>query len=114
IQITQTYNANDTIRVTARRNVDFTFLRVIGLSGPEVEATAVVRVGTYNGGNGLLPWGLVASDEEDFLANACFAGFDGDMPLFEQNQICTLKYGAGENNGGDFGIVALDGTGSDA
>lgn len=113
VAISQTYNANDTIQVTATRKVDYAFLRVVGLSGTTVSAKAKVRVGTYNGGTGLVPWGLVASSEEDFLGNACFAGFDGDTPLFNQNTMCTLKYGAGENSGGDFGIVALDGTGSD-
>ena len=113
VAISQTYNANDTIRVTARRKVNYTFMRVLGLTGTDVSASATVRVGTYNGGSGLVPWGLVASDNSDFLGNECFAGFDGEMPLFNQNTVCTLKYGAGENSGGDFGIVALDGTGSD-
>lgn len=112
VQISQTHNPNDTIRVTARRQVNFTFLRVIGLSGTEVEATAVARVGTYNGGSGIVPWGLVASDNKDFLGNSCFNGFAGGMPTFKQNQKCVLKYGAGSNSGGDFGALALDGTGA--
>lgn len=112
VQVTATHNANDTIRVTASRQVNFTFLRVLGMQGTEVEATAVARVGTFSGGNGIVPWGLVASENKDFLGNSCFNGFDGDMPTFEQNQMCILKYGAGSNAGGDFGALALDGTGA--
>ncbi len=112
VQISGTYNPNDTIRVTAQREVKFTFLRVIGIESADVEATAVARVGTYNGGSGIVPWGLVASENKDFLGNSCFAGFDGDMPTFHQNQMCILKYGAGSNAGGDFGALALDGTGA--
>lgn len=112
VQISQTHNPNDTIRVTAKRDVNFTFLRLLGMSGTEVEATAVVRVGTFSGGNGIVPWGLVASSNKDFLGNSCFNGWDGDMPKFKQNQMCTLKYGAGSNSGGDFGALSLDGSGA--
>ena len=115
IKITSTYHANDTIEVTAKRHVNYTFLRAIGLSGSDVSAKAKVKVGTYSGGSRLAPWGLVASDVDDFLANACFDGFDPltGMPTFKQNQLCYLKYGAGTSSGGDFGILALDGTGSE-
>ncbi len=112
IQISQTYNPNDTIRVTATRKVNFTFLRVIGLTGKDVAASATVRVGTYNGGRGLVPWGLVASDNKDFLGNACFNGFVNGVPTFKQDQMCTLKFGAGSSSGGDFGALALGGSGA--
>lgn len=113
VAISQTYNANDTIQVTATRKVDYAFLRVVGLSGTTVSAKAKVRVGTYSGGSGIVPWGLVASDNKDFLGNSCFNGFDEGVPTFKQNQKCVLKYGAGSNSGGDFGALALDGTGAD-
>jgi len=112
IVISQSYNPNDTIRVTAHRRVNFAFLRVVGLTGTDVKASATVRVGTYNGGRGIVPWGLVASDVKDFLGNTCFAGFVGGTPTFKQNQKCILKYGAGTSSGGDFGALALDGTGA--
>lgn len=112
IQITSTHNTNDTIEVTAKRKIGFTFLRIVGLEGADVSAKAKVRVGTYSGGKGLTPWGLVASNNKDFLGNSCFNGFDGNMPTFKQNQRCVLKYGAGTNSGGDFGPLALDGTGA--
>lgn len=113
VVISQTYNANDTIQVTATRKVDYAFLRVVGLKGKTVSAKAKVRVGTYNGGSGIVPWGLVASSNKDFLGNSCFNGMVAGVPTFKQNQKCILKYGAGSNSGGDFGALALDGTGAD-
>jgi Flp pilus assembly protein TadG len=112
VAISQTYNANDTIQVTATRKVDYAFLRVVGLKGTTVSARAKVRVGTYNGGSGIVPWGLVASSNKDFLGNNCFDKMVDGVPTFKQNQKCTLKYGAGSNSGGDFGALALDGTGA--
>ncbi len=112
VVISSTTNANDTIEVTATRNVNYAFLRMVGLSGTTVSAKAKVRYGVYNGGNGIVPWGLVASDNKDFLGNNCFNGFVGGVPTFKQNQKCVLKYGAGSNSGGDFGALALDGTGA--
>jgi Flp pilus assembly protein TadG len=112
VAITQTYNSNDTIQVTATRQVDYAFLRVVGLKGTTVSAKAKVRVGTFNGGNGIVPWGLVASSNKDFLGNSCFNGFVNGLPTFKQNQKCVLKYGAGTSSGGDFGALALDGTGA--
>lgn len=111
VAITQTYNSNDTIQVTATRKVDYAFLRVVGLKGTTVSAKAKVRVGTYNGGSGVVPWGLVASNNKDFLGNNCFAGMVNGVPTFKQNMKCVLKYGAGTNSGGDFGALALDSTG---
>ncbi len=108
VVISQTYNSNDTIQVTATRRVDYAFLRVVGLKGTTVSAKAKVRVGTYNGGNGIVPWGLVASSNKDFLGNNCFNGMVNGAPTFKQNQKCILKYGAGSNSGGDFGALALD------
>ncbi len=111
IKISQTHNPNDTIRVTAMRRVNYTFLRALGLSGADVSASATVRVGAYGGGSGLVPWGLVASSNKDFLGNACFNGMVNGVPTFKQNQLCVLKYGAGTSAGGDFGALALDGGG---
>lgn len=113
VVISSATNANDTIQVTATRNVKYAFLRVLGLSGTNVSAKAKVRYGVYNGGSGIVPWGLVASNNKDFLGNNCFNGFVNGVPTFKQNQKCVLKYGAGSNSGGDFGALALDGTGAD-
>lgn len=112
VVISSTTNANDTIQVTATRKVDYAFLRLVGLQGRTVSAKAKVRYGVYNGGSGIVPWGLVASNNKDFLGNNCFNGFVNGVPTFKQNQKCVLKYGAGSSSGGDFGALALDGTGA--
>ncbi|MBA4181096.1 MAG: hypothetical protein C0506_10955 [Anaerolinea sp.] len=115
IEFSNTYSANDTIKVTVSRHVNYRFLKFIGLSGADPSASATVRVGRYNGGNGIVPWGLIASNEDNstLLQNSCFNGMVNGLPTFKQNQSCTLKYGAGTNSGGDFGALALDNTGGD-
>ncbi len=116
ITISQTNSANDTIEVKVDRQVEFTFLKAIGLSGTTVSAKAKVRIASFSGGSGLLPWGLVASNNSDstLLQNACFDGFkaDGVTPIFKTKTSCTIKYGAGSGQAqGDFGALALDGGG---
>jgi Flp pilus assembly protein TadG len=103
------------ITVEAERRVNYTFMRVLGMSGADVSASATVRVGTYSGGGGLVPWGLIASNDYNstLLQNDCFINIDaGGNANFKQNQQCVLKYGAGTSSGGDFGALALDGTGA--
>lgn len=114
IQFSQTYSANDTIEVTVTRRVNYFFLRAVGLSGRDVSATATARVGGYSGGAGLLPWGFIASnnDKSKLLQNSCYLGQSGGIPQFQQNQPCTIKYGAGTNSGGDFGALSLGGAGA--
>ncbi|HET7738479.1 MAG TPA: pilus assembly protein TadG-related protein [Tepidiformaceae bacterium] len=107
VVVSQTYSYNDTIAVTASREVDFHFLKVIGMERSTVRATAKVTVSGYTGGTGLVPWGFVSNS-----SNNCFEGFSGGLPQFQQNTSCTLKDGA-PGEGGDFGGVVLDGTGAD-
>ena len=107
--------AGDTITVTATRHVSYTFLKVIGLSGADLSATARARAGYYVGGAGLLPWGFIASNNSysTLLQNPCYLGNDtAGLPQFKQNQQCTVKYGAGSSSGGDFGALSLGGTGA--
>jgi hypothetical protein len=113
IEFSATYSANDTIKVTVTRHVDYRFLKLIGVSGADPKASATVRVGRFQGGMGLGPWGLIASNDNNstLLQNSCFNGLVGGVPTFKQNQSCTLKYGAGTSAGGDFGALALDSTG---
>jgi Flp pilus assembly protein TadG len=107
IEVYQTNGPNDTIKVTARKRVNYMFVRVLGLTGSEVTATAVAQVQNYVGGSGLVPWGFVANS-----TNSCFLGFSGGAPQFVQNQSCTLKSGA-PGAGGDFGAICLDQCGAD-
>ncbi|MFN0093822.1 MAG: pilus assembly protein TadG-related protein [Dehalococcoidia bacterium] len=116
ITYSQTTTTNDTIHVTASRYVSYYFLKLFGMSGSSVSADATARNGVYNGGTGVLPWGLVPNNGSNstLLSNACYLGLDSaGLPIFKQNQSCTLKYGAGENFGGDFGALVLDKTGAD-
>ncbi|MEX1103819.1 MAG: hypothetical protein WED87_06200, partial [Dehalococcoidia bacterium] len=115
VTISQTNSANDTIEVKVDRKVSFTFLRAIGLEGTTVSAKAKVRIAAYSGGGGLLPWGFVASNNSnsELLQNSCYIGNDANgVPKFQQNMDCTVKFGAGSNEGGDFGALALDGNGA--
>ncbi len=115
VTFSQTYGPNDTIEVEAKRQVNYTFLRALGLTGDEVSAKAKVRVAVYNGGAGLLPFGFIASNDNNstLLQNNCYLGNDSEgLPIFQQNVQCQIKYGAGSNSGGDFGALALDGTGA--
>ena len=113
IEFINTYSTNDTIKVTVTRRVNYRFLKLVGVSGADPKASATVRVGRFQGGAGLVPWGLIASNDNNstLLQNSCFSGLVGDVPTFKQNQSCTLKYGAGTSSGGDFGALALDATG---
>ncbi|MGK2966499.1 MAG: pilus assembly protein TadG-related protein [Tepidiformaceae bacterium] len=114
VTITSTFGSNDTVRVTARRHVDYSFLKVLGLDGMDVSASATARVGTYVGGSGLLPWAFIASNESNskLLQNPCYLGETNGVPNFKQNVSCEIKYGAGSNEGGDFGALALGGSGA--
>lgn len=101
------------VRVRVSRTVPTVFTRIIGFDAWQVSASATASKLHYQGGSGLVPWGLVASTNKDFLGNSCFAGWQSPgVPRFKTGQTCTIKYGAGENSGGDFGALALDGTGA--
>lgn len=103
----------DTVTVETTKHVDFFFLRVLGMDGTDVEAKATVQVASYAGGNGLVPFGLVASNDSNstLLQNSCFNGWENGEPTFKQNMSCTMKFGAGSNSGGDFGALSLDSSG---
>jgi Flp pilus assembly protein TadG len=103
----------DTVTVETGKRVDFHFLRVLGMDGTDVDAKATVQVASYAGGNGLVPFGLVASNDSNssLLQNSCFKGWENGEPTFKQNMACTMKYGAGTNSGGDFGALSLDNSG---
>jgi hypothetical protein len=96
--------------------VEYSFLKLVGLDGTDVSAEAVVTVGHYAGGSGVLPWGFIADPGDPsnhLLGNPCFAGFDLEgLPEFHKDMECSLKYGAGSNGGGDFGALAISGTGA--
>jgi hypothetical protein len=114
VQVYATFDTNDTVTVRTERRVDYHFLRFVGLGGTTVSAKATVRVGTFVGGSGLLPFGFIASNNSNstLLQNPCYEGQENGVPKFKHNVSCQIKYGAGSNAGGDFGALALGGSGS--
>ncbi|MFN0093674.1 MAG: pilus assembly protein TadG-related protein [Dehalococcoidia bacterium] len=115
VSYSQTATTNDTIKVVASRNVPFFFMKVLGINSSTVSAEASARKAVFDGGTGILPWGLVpnTSSNSTLFNNACYIGLtSGGLPRFTPNVSCTLKYGAGENFGGDFGGLVLDATGA--
>jgi hypothetical protein len=115
VTFSQTYNPNDTVTVEVARPVRYAFLHLLGTSQATVRARATARIGYYSGGTGVMPWGFIASNDptSTLLQNACFEGWNADgTPRFRHNTVCTIKYGAGTNSGGDFGALAIDGPGA--
>lgn len=114
VTVSSTHGTNDTVTVRTERAVDYHFLRFVGLSGTTVSAQATVRVGSFVGGTGLLPFGFIASNENNstLLQNPCYLGQENGVPTFKQNVSCQIKYGAGSSAGGDFGALALGGGGA--
>lgn len=105
------------VSVHVARRVDYTFGRVVGVDGSDVSARATVSVAAYAGGVGMVPLGLIASNESGstLLQNDCYQGLaENGNPLFEGHRECTLKYGAGvkPDGQGDFGALAIDATGA--
>jgi len=85
---------NPRISVTLKRNHDFTFARVLGISSGTVEATASAVKTSPGGGTGVLPLSI---KEED-------------LPEFGKQAV--LKYDAQNVENGNFGPVRIDGSGA--
>lgn len=113
VEFGSTGSTTNTIRVRADREVDLFFGGLVGIDNVDISAEATVEVASYSGGDGLLPWGLVASNDSNstLLQNECFDGWENGEPTFKQNMDCQIKFGAGGNSGGDFGALDLDSSG---
>ncbi len=108
VVITTMKEANDTITVTTKRRVNYSFLRVLGLSGYDVKARAKVTsrwatgyeiddqdvfpYGVWGdmgaGPNGNCPYGLCAGEEVPYRSNAYAddaVGNPGDNPHWKVN-----------------------------
>jgi len=85
---------NKSIQLSGKRNVDYTFLRVLQLDGTDVTAKSKVILGAVSSvKGGLRPYAI-----EDFP--------------YVYGALVTLKNGAGDGYQGNYGVVALGGTGS--
>ena len=93
VDVSSTYVANDTLTVTVKRDVPFLFGRVLGLSGDTMHATAKARAGSAAGMAGLRPFGVLES-------------------AIKYDEPTILKYDSKDVTNGNFGALALDGSGS--
>jgi len=93
VEVGTTYDTNDTLTVTVRRDVPFLFGRIVGVDGDTVRATATARVGSPGMLAGLRPFGVLES-------------------AIHYGAVTTLKYDANNVTSGNFGPLAIDGTGS--
>jgi hypothetical protein len=93
VEVSTTYAPDDTITVEVERDVPYVFARVLGFGNQTIHATATARVGSPGGMGGLRPFGVL----EDAIE------YGGSTPL---------KYDAHDQSHGNFGAVALDGTGA--
>lgn len=85
---------NKSIELTGTRDVKYTFLKVLGLDETTVNANSKVILGaTRSVKGGLRPFAV-----EDFP--------------YEYGALVTLKNGAGDGYHGNYGVVALGGSGS--
>jgi hypothetical protein len=101
VTVRSTSSTNDTIEVTARRLVSYSFARAMGLVSRDVTATATAIVGSVVGGKGVMPFGLLD------LNGPGTPGFG-----YTFGQQVTLKEVPGNFFGpGNYGFLALDGRG---
>lgn len=110
--VTSERYTNDTLTVIVHQGVDFTFLRLLGMSGETVSAEAQSQRLVFSGGfkKNLVPWGIVASSSPDrsIRQNACYNGNDtSGLPIFQLRTSCTIKYGSAGDVSAEFGPIRL-------
>lgn len=106
VQISRTYAANDTITVTAQRNVAYAFapvLRAVGgqnVTSGRTTTTATAIAGSVVASPGVMPFGLLDLNGPD-------PGFG-----YTFGQVVMIKEVPGKGFGpGNYGFLALDGKG---
>ena len=95
VTVGTTYVTDDTMKVTVKRDVPWLFARVLGRGSDTIHADATARIGSPSVIFEAMPWSLLESAK---------AGVTYGVEV-------TLKYSAGTTGGGDYGILALGGTG---
>jgi Flp pilus assembly protein TadG len=81
------------ITVTASRNVTYFLAQIMGLTGKNVTATATATLTPVGAASGVAPLAIVQQD-------------------FVYDQTYTLKQGAGDGTGGNYGGLSLGGNGA--
>ena len=97
VTVSTTYVDNDTVTVAVKRDVPWLFARVLGRGSDTMRADATARIGSPSVIFNAMPWSLLESAK---------AGVAYGIEV-------TLKYSAGSTGGGDYGILALGGTGKE-
>ena len=97
VTVSTTYVTDDTITVKVKRDVPWFFARVLGRGSDTISADATARIGSPSVIFNAVPWSLLESAK---------AGVTYGVEV-------TLKYSAQAVAGGDFGVLALGGTGKD-
>jgi len=97
VTVSTTYVTDDTITVQVKRDVPWLFARVLGKGSDTVRADASARIGSPKTAFNVMPWSLLESAK---------AGVEYGVEV-------TLKYSSQDVAGGDYGILALGGTGKE-
>jgi len=87
---------NPRVTVNLSRDHDFVFAKALGINSTDIEASASAMKTSYGGGDGIVPW--TVQEAQKAAANP------GDL--------VTLKYDAHDSENGNFGPIAIDGTGA--
>jgi hypothetical protein len=87
---------NPEISVTLKRQHDFMLAPVVGINSTDVDVRASAIKTSPGGSDGIVPWSVLQSE------------IDGAAP----GDLVTLKYDSREAENGDFGALAIDGTGA--
>jgi hypothetical protein len=91
--ITNISDSNTTLTVDTRRTVELFFARIFGPDSAEISVAATARVIPLSGAEHVVPFGVV---KQDFMYGATY----------------NLKLGGGAGYNGNFGALALGGTGA--
>jgi Flp pilus assembly protein TadG len=92
LQISITDNKRS-ITVTAKKSVDFYFAKIFNMTSTVVQAKATAKAGAIVATDGIRPFAV-------------------EQQVFEHGHSYTLKKGAGDAYTGNYGALALGGTGS--
>ena len=95
VTVSTTYVTNDTVTVAVKRDVPWLFARVLGRGSDTIHADASALIGSPSAIYNAMPWSLLESAK---------AGVTYGIEA-------TLKYSAQDSASGDYGILALGGTG---
>jgi Flp pilus assembly protein TadG len=86
-------SGNRSITVTSQKTVDFYFAKIFDMTNAVVEAKATAKAGAIVATDGIRPFAV-------------------EQQVFEHGHSYTLKKGAGDAYTGNYGALALGGTGS--